>query len=88
MKLARHKLKRIDENVDTFIIETMMASDQEFFQEQIKNFRDSKSIHEADPQSTAGSDHNFRTCCLYVRASVRLSPLFKILQNKTKFKRE
>ena len=34
---------------------------------------------------TAGSDHYFRTCCLFVRPSVSPSPLFKISQNKKKF---
>ena len=36
------------------------------------------------PTVTAGNDHYFRTCCLYVRPSVRPSPLLKISQNKTK----
>ena len=36
------------------------------------------------PTVTAGSDHYFCTCCL----SVRPSPLFKISNNKTKFKRK
>ena len=40
-------------------------------------------IHEADPESRpADSDHYFRMWCLYFRPSA----LFKISQNKTKFK--
>ena len=41
------------------------------------------------PTATAGSDHIFaRVVCTCVLPSARPSPLFKISQNKTKFKWE